>query len=206
MSKFLGPLWKKSRALHFSLLGNKKEFSRGKKRITSPGMHGGKRKKRLSPYGLRLQAKQRLMHGFGWRNKQLKNEFIKVKSKAGDAGVNLLINSESRLDNIIFRSGLASTLRCARQWVNHKHFLVDGKTVNIPSFKVEPGQVISLKKEKMVENKLVKNNLEQNIKFPSYLNFDKQKFTINYLRPPQPEELNQEIDTSLVVEWYNRRI
>ncbi|CAG8843547.1 1989_t:CDS:2, partial [Racocetra persica] len=130
--------------------------------------------------------------------KERKDCPLMVKSKAGDTGINLLINSESRLDNIIFRSGLVSTLRCARQWVNHKHFLVDGKTVNIPSFKVEPGQVISLKKEKMAENKLVKNNLEQNIKFPSYLNFDKQKFTINYLRPPQPEELNQEIDTSLV--------
>ena len=146
------------------------------------------------------------MHGFGWRNKQLKNEYIKAKSKAGDTGVNLLTSSESRLDNIIFRSGLVGTLRCARQWVSHKHFLVDGKTVNIPSFKVEPGQVISLKKEKMAENKLVKNNLEQNIKFPSYLNFDKQKLTISYLRPPQPEELNKGIDTSLVVEWYNRRI
>lgn len=101
---------------------------------------------------------------------------------------------------MVFRSGLANTLRFARQLVGYKHVLVDGKIVNIPSYKIEPGQVISLKKEKMKENKLIKSNLEQNIKTPPYISFDKQKLTINYLRHPAIDELNKGIDTSLVVE------
>src|SRR5206468_219064 len=119
-------------------------------------------------------------------------------------GVNLLTRSESRLDNVVLRSGLANTLGFARQLVSYKHFLINGKTVNIPSFKVEPGQVISLKKEKMKENKLIKSNLEQNIKIPPYIALDKQKLTITCLRAPQYEDLPEEklknINTSLVVE------
>lgn len=140
------------------------------------------------------------MYGYGWRDKQLKNEYVKAKSKAGDAGVNLLISSESRLDNVVFRSGLVNTIGFAREWVSHGHFLVNGKKVKVPSYKVEIGQIISLRKEKMAENKLIKNSLEKNIKTPPHINFDRQKLTINYLRHPVVEELNKGIDTSLVVE------
>ncbi|MCE8163440.1 MAG: 30S ribosomal protein S4 [Candidatus Moeniiplasma glomeromycotorum] len=204
MSRYLGPLWRKSRALNFSLLGTKKEFSRGKKRITRPGMHGHKRKRKLSLYATKLQEKQKIMFSYGWRNKQMKNEYIKAKAKTGDTGVNLLISSESRLDNLIFKSGLLNTIDFAREWVSHGHFLVNDKKVKIPSYKIEPGQTISFKKEKMRENKLVKGILEQNIKTSPYLTFDRQKLTIKYVRYPLPEELNKDINTSLVVEWYNQ--
>jgi len=120
--------------------------------------------------------------------------------RSGDIGVNLLVGSESRLDNLIFKSGLVNTLGFARQLVSYKHFLVDGKKVNIPSYKIEPGQVISLKKEKMKENKLIKSNLEQNPKVPPYIAFDKQKLTVTYLRYPTVEELSKDIDPSLIVE------
>ena len=206
MSRYLGPLWKKSRALHFSLLRNKKEFSRGKKRITSPGIHGGAKKRRLSSYGLQLQEKQKVMYGYGWRDKQLKSRYVKAKSKSGDAGTNFLMISELRLDNILVLSGLANTVRFARQLVSYGHFLVDGKKNNIPSYEMEPGQVISLKKEKMKENKIIKSSLEQNVKTPSFLDFNKEKLAITYLRPPLPEELNKNINASLIVEWYNRKV
>jgi small subunit ribosomal protein S4 len=95
---------------------------------------------------------------------------------------------------------LVNTLGFARQLVSYEHILVDGKKVKTPSCKIEPGQVISLKKEKMKENKLIKSNLEKNPKIPPYLVFDKQKLTVTYLRYPTVEELSRDIDPSLVVE------
>ncbi|CAG8598079.1 947_t:CDS:2 [Racocetra persica] len=135
------------------------------------------------------------------KRKRLRNEYIKAKSKSGDTGTNLLASLESRLDNIIFRSGLANTLRFARQLVSHAHFLVDGKKVKTCSYKVKAGQVISLRKQRLATNKLIKNNLEQNTKIPLYLNVDKQKIVINCLREPTAEELSSlGLDTSLLIE------
>ncbi|CAJ0833595.1 4994_t:CDS:2 [Entrophospora sp. SA101] len=148
-------------------------------------MHGAKKKRRKSSYGLKLQEKQKIMYGY-------------ARAEAGNTGTNLLINSESRLDNVVLRSGLANTLGFARQLVSYSHILVDGKTVNIPSYKIKPGQVIKLKKEKMAENKIIKSSLEQNIKVPTHISFDKQKLTISYLRHPAAEELSRGIDASLV--------
>jgi small subunit ribosomal protein S4 len=140
------------------------------------------------------------MYGYGWRDGQLKNKFVKVKSRAGDTGINFLMSSELRLDNVLVLSGLANTIRFARQLVSYGHLLVDGKKNTIPSYEVKPGQAISLKKEKMKENKLIKNNLEQNVKLPSFLEFDKKKIVVTCLRHPLPEELNKGINTSLIVE------
>jgi len=194
MSKYLGPVLKKLRALGLPLPRFRNKGN------NPPGQHGAKRKRRKSSYGLQLQEKQKVMYGYGWRDKQLKNEYVKAKSASGDAGINLLIGSESRLDNLVFKSGLVNTLGFARQLVSYKHFLVDGKKVDIPSYKVEPGQVISLKKEKMKENKIIKSNLEQNPKIPPYIAFDKQKLVITYLRYPTVEELSKDIDPSLIAE------
>ena len=200
MSKYLGPVLKKLRAVGLPLPRFRNKGN------NPPGQHGAKRKRRKSSYGLQLQEKQKVIYSYGWRDKQLKNEYIKAKSESGDTGINLLVGSESRLDNLIFKSGLVNTLGFARQLVSYKHFLVDGKKVNIPSYKIEPGQVISLKKEKMKENKLIKSNLEQNPKVPPYIAFDKQKLTVTYLRYPTVEELSKDIDPSLIVEWYNRKV
>jgi len=147
-----------------------------------------------------LQEKQKVMHGYGWRDKQLKNRYVNAKLRSGDTGVNFLMISELRLDNILVLSGIANTIRFARQLVSYGHLLVDGKKNNIPSYEVEPGQVISLKKEKMKENKIIKSTLEQNVKIPSFLDFNKEKLTITYLRNPLPEELNKSINVSLIVE------
>lgn len=206
MSKYIGPIWRKSRALNFPLLGGK-EFSRGKKRKTIPGIHGGKRK-RYSAYALQNKEKQKIRFRYGLRENQLYNLFIKVKDKKGEAGDNLLISCESRLDNVVFRSGIVNTLGFARQLVSHGHALVDGKKVTIPSFRLKPGQTISLKKEKMAENKLIKDSLAQNAKIPSFLDFKRKgtEININFSRYPNSDELEKGIDTSLVVEWYNRKI
>lgn len=202
MSKYTGPLWKKSRALGISLLENKKEFSRGKKRTTPPGQHGANKKRYCSTYALRNKENQKILHLYGLRKKHLDNLFTKLKKHKENIGDNLLIKCESRLDSLVFRSGLISTRRCARQLVSHGHFLVNGQKVKSPSYQVSLGQIISLKKEKMKENQIVKESLEQNIKTPPYLNFDKQKLTINYVRQPLSGELNKDINPSLVVELY----
>jgi len=194
MSKYLGPVLKKLRALGLPLPRFRNKGN------NPPGQHGAKRKRRKSSYGLQLQEKQKVIYSYGWRDKQLKNEYVKAKLVAGDTGINLLIGSESRLDNLVFKSGLVNTLGFARQLVSYKHFLVNGKKVDIPSYKVEPGQVISLKKEKMKENKIIKSNLEQNPKIPPYIAFDKQKLVITYLRYPTVEELRKDIDPSLIAE------
>lgn len=199
------PIWKKSRALGFSLLENKKEFSRGKKRLTRPGQHGNKKKRKVSLYALQNKAVQITRHLYGLKKKQLKNLFIKLKNKKGDIRKQILTNLESRLGNLIFRSGLLSTRRFAWKWVVHGHFLVNGKKRSSPNYLVEPGDKISLR-EKMWNNELVKQQLQQNIKIPPYLEVDKDKMSITYSRYPSPEEVERGINIALVVEWYNKRI
>jgi len=168
-----------------------------------PGQHGEKRKRYSSAYSFQNREKQKIKISYGLREKQLYNLFAKLKKEKGNISDNLLINCESRLDNLVFRSGLINTLRFSRQLVSHGHFLVNGKKVKTPSYQLEVGDVVSFRKEKMSQNKLIKKNLEQNVKFPDYISFDKQKLTITYLRHPFPEEIKKDIDTSLVVEWYN---
>ncbi|CAG8684989.1 5337_t:CDS:2, partial [Racocetra fulgida] len=167
-------------ALNFSLLENRKEF---RKRTTPPGQHGAKRK-RFSVHALQNREQKKLQLLYAWRNRQLYNLFSKLKAKGGNVGNNLLVVSESRLDNLVFRSHLVKTRRMARQLVNHGHFLLNGKKVTIPSYEVRPGNVISLKKPIMKENQIIKSSLEQNNPMPSFLSFDKEKLTITYLRYP----------------------
>ena len=205
MPKYLGSWQKKARALGFSLRRNKQEFSRGKKRTTPPGIQGGKRKKK-SPYADKLREKQRVKNNYGLRDYQLKNKYVEARIKSGDTATNLLTRLESRLDNLVFRSGLINTLPFARQWVVHGHFLVNGKKVKSPDWQVKPGQIIGLRKEKMHENKLIKGNLEKNTKLPPFLDLNKQKLNITYLRYPAMEELDEGINTSLVMEWYDKKV
>ena len=141
MARYTGPSWKVARRLKFSILENGKELQ---KRAYAPGQHGQRRVK-LSEYGLQLQEKQKVRNVYGMNEKQFYNTFVKAGKLPGKHGVNFLIMLESRLDNLVYRLGLATTRRQARQLVNHGHILVDGKKVDIPSYIVKPGQVISVK-------------------------------------------------------------
>ena len=199
------PIWKKSRRLGFSLLENKKEFSRGKKRLTGPGQHGDKKKRAPSLFSVQNAATQVVCGLHLLKEKQLKNLFTKLKSKEGNMHEDLLINLESRLGNLIFRSGLVSTNLFARQWVVHGHFLVNGKKVDKPNYLVKPGSVITLEEE-MRNNELIKQQLKQNIKTPAYLEVDKEKFNIVYSRYPSVEEARRGIDFSSVISRYKRRV
>ncbi len=200
MSRYTGPQYKKSRRLGFSTLENGKELAR---RPYAPGMHGTGRRKKVSEYGIQLQEKQKVRFMYGLNEKQFRRTFDKASKMNGIAGENFLRLLESRLDNLVYRMGLSTTRRGARQIVNHGHILVNGVKVDIPSYTCKPGDVISVK-ENSKEHKAILNTIELNIKTPQYVEFDNKKLTGTYLRLPERNELNADINESLIVEFYNR--
>ena len=200
MSRYTGPAYKKSRRLGFSTLENGKDLAR---RPYAPGIHGTSRRKKVSEYGIQLQEKQKVRFMYGLNEKQFRRTFDKASKMKGIAGENFLKLLESRLDNLVYRMGLSTTRRGARQIVNHGHILVNGKKVNIPSYTCKPGDVISVKENSM-EHKAILNTVELNIKTPAFVEFDNKKLTGTYLRLPERNELNADINESLIVEFYNR--
>jgi small subunit ribosomal protein S4 len=200
MARYTGPAYKKSRRLGFSTLENGKDLAR---RPYAPGQHGNDRKKKSSEYGIQLQEKQKVRFTYGLTEKQFRKTFEHASKMNGKAGENLLILLESRLDNIVYRLGMARTRRSARQIVNHGHILVNGKKVDIPSYQVKVGDTISVK-ENSLNHPAILDSLEQKPLVPAYLKFDNKKLTGTYVRLPERSELNSEINESLIVEFYNR--
>ena len=200
MARYTGPAYKKSRRLSFSTLENGKDLAR---RPYAPGMHGKDRKKKSSEYGVQLAEKQKVRFMYGLTEKQFHKVFDKAQKMQGIAGENFLMLLESRLDNLVYRLGMARTRRAARQIVNHGHILVNGKKVDIPSYRVMPGDVISVK-ETSLNHPAILGALEAKTSVPAYLEFDAKKLTGQYVRIPQRSELNSEINEQLIVEFYNR--
>ena len=200
MARYTGPVYKKARRLGFSVLENGKELAR---RPYAPGIHGTSRRKKLSEYGIQLEEKQKVRYMYGLTEKQFARTFERASKMKGIAGENLLRLLESRLDNVVYRMGLASTRRGARQLVNHGHITVHGEGVDIPSYTVKPGSVISVK-EKSLNHPAMKQALENTLNRPAFVEFDDKKMTGTYLRYPERSELNADINESLIVEYYNR--
>ncbi len=144
MARYTGPMWKISRRLGISLSGTGKELQ---KRPYPPGQHGPGQRRKLSEYGLQLQEKQKLRHMYGVNERQFRKTFEEAGKMPGKHGENFMILLESRLDNLVYRLGLARTRRQARQLVTHGHILVDGSRVNIPSYRVKPGQTIAVREK-----------------------------------------------------------
>jgi small subunit ribosomal protein S4 len=200
MAKYTGPMYKKARRLNFSILENGKELA---KKPYAPGIHGTSRRKKLSEYGIQLEEKQKVRFMYGLTEKQFHRTFDRASKMKGIAGENLLKLLESRLDNIVYRMGLANTRRGARQLVNHGHILVNGECVNIPSYTVKPGSTISVK-EKSLNHPAMKAALENTLNRPAYVEFDAKKMSGTYVRLPERSELNADVNESLIVEFYNR--
>lgn len=200
MARYTGPAYKKSRRLSFSTLENGKELA---KRPYAPGQHGQDRRKKLSEYGIQMQEKQKVRILYGLNEKQFRKTFERASKMKGIAGENLLVLLESRLDNMVYRLGMARTRRSARQIVNHGHILVNGKKVDIPSYTTKVGDVISVKENSMNHPAII-DSLEQNRAVPAFLEMDKKNLTGKYLRTPERTELNPEINEQLIVEFYNR--
>ena len=199
MSRHTGSTWKISRRLNYSISETGKEL---RKRPFAPGQHGKQRSK-LSEYGVQLQEKQRVRFTYGVSEKQFKKVFdlsAKMKGKHGD---NFLILLETRLDNLVYRLGFASTRKQARQLVCHGHILVNGKKLDIPSYTVKPGQVIELK-EASKNLAIVKEALESMVTRKEYVAFDENKMEGTFVRLPERSEFLVEIKENLIVEFYNR--
>lgn len=200
MARYTGPNNKKARRVSFSILENGKDIA---KRPYGPGQHGKDRKRKPSNYSIQLTEKQKVRFMYGVSEKQFKklvNDSAKMK---GVHGENLLILLESRLDNLVYRIGFATTRRGARQLVNHGHITVNGKKVDIPSYRVKPGDVIAIK-ENSSDHKGIEIALANKIKRVEFINYDEAKRTATYVRYPERSELNAEINESLIVEFYSR--
>ncbi|MDR1473221.1 MAG: 30S ribosomal protein S4 [Lactobacillales bacterium] len=203
MSRYTGPSWKRSRRLGISLLENGKELSR---RNYAPGQHGPNSRIKLSEYGLQLSEKQKLRHMYGVNERQFKNLFVaSAKIKEGKHGTNFMILLERRLDNVVYRLGLGTTRRAARQLVNHGHITVNGKRVDIPSFRVEVDQVIAVR-EKSKNISVIKKAVEAVMYRPSFVSFDAEKLEGSLTRLPDRDEIHPDINEALIVEFYNKQL
>lgn len=200
MSRYTGPSYRKSRRLGFSTLETGKDIA---KRPFAPGQHGNKRAKKLSNYGVQLQEKQKVRFMYGLSEKQFHTLFLKAGKQKGVHGENFLKLLESRLDNLVYRIGFATTRKGARQLVNHGHITVNGKKVDIPSYQCKPGDVIAIK-ENAKEMVIVKSSLEALSKRVEFVTYDEAKMVGTYIRYPERSELNADINESLIVEFYNR--
>lgn len=199
MSKFTGSSWKVSRRLGYSISETGKELI---KRKYAPGQHGAKRSK-LKEYGMQLQEKQKVRFTYGVSEKQFVKTFNEASKLEGKAGVNFLKLLECRLDNLVYRLGFASTRAQARQLVNHGHIVVDGKKVDIPSYRVKPGQTIAMK-ETSKGLAVVKAALEAKLVRPEYVAYDETNMVGTFVRIPERDEFLTEIKEQLIVEFYNR--
>lgn len=198
MARYTGPRYKIARRLGISLDGTGKDI----KRNYPPGQHGQARRK-LSEYGIQLQEKQKLRHMYGMNEKPFRKVFTQATKMSGVAGTNFMILLESRLDNLVYRLGFAATRPAARQLTVHGHITVNGKKVDVPSYRVQPGDVIGVR-EKSKNLQIVKDSLEARTYLPNYLSYNDAALEGTYLRHPERDELPSEINETLIVEFYSR--
>ena len=200
MARYTKSSYRISRRLGFSTLETGEELAR---KPYAPGAHGSKKAKKLSNYGVQLQEKQKVRFMYGLNEKQFRKTFEDAGKMKGVHGENLFKLLESRLDNLVYRIGFATTRRGARQLVNHGHITVNGKKVDIPSYRCVPGDVITLKDSDR-ELAIVKSSLEALSKRVEFITYDEAKMTATFVRYPERTELNGDINESLIVEYYNR--
>ena len=200
MARYTGPSYKQARRVGFSISETGKELAR---RPYGPGQHGADRKGKSSDYGTQLKEKQKLRFMYGVNERQFHKTFLEAEKMQGIHGGNFLRLLESRLDNLVYRIGFASTRRAARQLVNHGHVTVNGKKVDIPSYRVKVGDVIAMKEDDK-NLKVVAEALSKVTKRVEFINYDENKMEATYVRMPERNELNADINEALIVEFYNK--
>ena len=203
MARYRGSRSKICRRLEFAAFESPK-FGNPRKNY-APGQHGMSRRRKLSNYGVQLREKQRMKYLYEVLEKQFRNYYKKASKKAGPTGENLVSMLESRLDNTVYRLGFAPTRRSARQLVVHKHFLVNNKVVNIPSFSLKVDDVITVRdKSKKME---VFHNSMRRIKDDNptdWLSLNKAKLSGVFLSVPERSQINEPFDEQLVIELYSK--
>lgn len=198
MAKMMGPRFKLSRRLGVNVVGHPKAMKRAQRGTSRAD-------KKLSNYGLQLLEKQKLRSYYNVMEKQFKKRYVDKAMKAeGISGEVLIELLEKRLDNIVYRMGFGSSIRQARQMVNHGHILVNGKKVDIPSFSVEVGDIISLR-EKSKNIDVFKENFENPSFALDYITRNEESISAKLEREPKREEIPVEVDEQLIVEYYSRK-
>jgi len=201
MARYIGPKSKISRRYSEPIFGDTKALE---KKPYPPGQHGRGRRRKPSEYAIQLSEKQKAKYIYGILEKQFRNLFKKASSKSGITGENLLILLESRLDNVVFRLGIAKTRRSARQLVTHKHILVNGNLVNIPSFSLKEGDIIGIRdKSRSISTINECMNDPNNVKY-NWLDWDSKSFSGKLINYPDRESIPENINEQLIVELYSK--
>jgi len=201
MARYTGPKTRIARKFGEAIFGPDKVLS---KKNYPPGQHGNGRKKKTSEYGIQLREKQKAKYTYGVLEKQFRNLFEKAQRSKGITGEVLIQLLECRLDNIVYRMGIGNTRAAARQLVSHGHIVVDGKSVNIPSYSVKPGQVISVR-EKAKSLEIIQDNLSGfNHSKYSWIEWDQASLSAKYLHIPERADIPENIKEQLIVELYSK--
>ena len=207
MAKYTGPKCKQARRAGTDL------FTKGRGRSldtkcrvdTPPGMHGANRRQRLSDYALQLREKQKLKQMYGVLERQFRNYYKKAAGLRGSTGELLLELLECRLDNVVYRMGFGATRAEARQLVNHKGVLVNGQTVNIPSYQVQPGDVIEIRERARKQTRIAQAlEITGQIGFPEWVDVDEKKMIGTFKSRPDRDQILPDINENLVVELYSK--
>ena len=201
MARYTGPKTKIARKFGEPIFGADKVLS---KKNYPPGQHGNNRRRKTSEYGLQLREKQMAKYTYGVLERQFRNLFKAAQRSSGITGEILLQLLESRLDNIVYRLGIAPTRAAARQLVSHRHIVVDGKVVNIPSYSVKAGQLVGVReRDKSLE--VITNSLAGfNHSKYSWLEWDQSSMTGKYLNVPARADIPEPIKEQLIVELYSK--
>ena len=207
MARYTGPKCKLSRreGTDLFLKSSRKSFADKCKSEVAPGQHGLKSGQRLSDYGKQLREKQKVRRTYGILERQFRRYYAEAVRRKGNTGQNLLTLLETRLDNVVYRMGFGSTRAEARQVVGHKSIEVNGRTANIPSMQIKPGDIISVREKSRGQLRIKDSlSLAEQAGFPGWVVVDAAKMTGTFKTLPERTEIAQDINESLVVELYSR--
>ncbi|MCQ2226725.1 MAG: 30S ribosomal protein S4 [Bacteroidales bacterium] len=201
MARYTGPKTRIARRFGEAIFGSDKVFE---KRNYPPGQHGQNRRKKTSEYGSQLNEKQKVKYTYGVLERQFRRVYADAKRMKGVTGEVLLSLLESRLDNVVYRMGIAPTRAAARQLVGHCHIVVDGDVVNIPSYRVKAGQVIGVR-EKSKSLEVIANSLASNSSSKySWLEWDKNTMSGKFLNMPERSDIPEQFQEQLIVDLYSK--
>lgn len=201
MARYIGPKTRIARKFGEAIYGPDKVFE---KRNYPPGQHGQNRRKKTSEYGSQLNEKQKVKYTYGVLERQFRKVYADAKRSKGVTGEVLLSLLESRLDNVVYRLGIAPTRAAARQLVGHRHIVVDGEVVNIPSFRVKLGQVVGVR-EKSKSLEVISDSLASNSSSKySWLEWDKNTMSGKFLNMPERSDIPEHFQEQLIVDLYSK--
>lgn len=201
MARYIGPKSKIARKFRDPIFGSDKYFE---KKNYPPGMHGqSKRRSKASEYGIQLMEKQKAKYTYGILERQFKNTFQKAARKGGKTGEVLLQLIEARLDNVVFRLGIAPTRNGARQLISHRHVTVNGKVINIPSYETRPGDIVAVRERSKSLEAILNSVSSKSNQYP-WLEWDVNTLTGKFMSYPEREQIPENIKEQLIVELYSK--